>query len=116
VHCVGSGAGGALTCGNDRDIDAIMPTATAVAAGRFHLIMRSPLVLSLSIFSVSSWGLPLVGGSSLLASPSFFTALFIHLLNRTPQNIVIGGAAGAFHHDRLGSVTGDISFYPITLF
>jgi heme o synthase len=98
---VGAGASGALNMWWDADIDARMRrTATRpVPAGRVSREEALGIGIGLSILSVLSLFLfanPLSAG--LLAFTIFFYAVIytIWLKRLTPQNIVIGGAAGAF--------------------
>lgn len=98
---IGAGASGALNMWYDADIDAVM-TRTAsrpIPAGKVAPQAALSFGLILSVFSVMILGL-LVNwlSASLLAFTIFFYAVvYSHWLKRsTPQNIVIGGAAGAF--------------------
>ncbi|WP_438749745.1 heme o synthase [Pararhizobium sp. O133] len=98
---VGAGASGALNMWYDADIDAVMTrTATRpIPAGK--ILPREALAfgLVLSAFSVCILGLVINWLSAgLLAFTIFFYAVIytMWLKRSTPQNIVIGGAAGAF--------------------
>jgi protoheme IX farnesyltransferase len=119
---VGAGAAGALNMWWDAGIDARM-TRTArrpIPAGRiapgealsFGLVLSAGSVLLLGLF---------VGwlAAALLAFTIFFYAVIytMWLKPRTAQNIVIGGAAGAFP-PMIGwaAVTGSISIESILLF
>lgn len=98
---VGAGASGALNMWYDADIDAIMTrTATRpVPAGRVTPHEALAFGLVLSVFSVGILGLAVNWfAASLLAFTIFFYAVVytMWLKRSTPQNIVIGGAAGAF--------------------
>src|SRR5690606_19317677 len=98
---VGAGASGSLNMWYDADIDAVMTRTTSrpVPAGRilpnqalaFGLILSGLSVMTLGL--VANW---LAAG--LLAFTIFFYGFIytIWLKRRTPQNIAIGGAAGAF--------------------
>ncbi len=98
---VGAGASGALNMWYDADIDAIM-TRTAkrpIPAGRIMPKEALAFGLVLSCFSVTILGLAVNWlSASLLAFTIFFYAVIytMWLKRSTPQNIVIGGAAGAF--------------------
>jgi protoheme IX farnesyltransferase len=98
---VGAGASGALNMWYDADIDAIM-TRTAkrpIPAGRIAPNEALAFGLVLSCFSVSILGLAVNWlAASILAFTIFFYAVVytMWLKRSTPQNIVIGGAAGAF--------------------
>ncbi|MEI9803776.1 MAG: heme o synthase [Pseudolabrys sp.] len=119
---VGAGASGALNMWFDADIDALM-TRTArrpVPMGRVQPGEALAFGLTLSVFAVVVLGL-LVNAlaAALLAFTIFFyVAIYTMWLKRsTPQNIVIGGAAGAFP-PMIGwaAVTGSLSLEPILLF
>ena len=97
---IGAGASGALNMWYDADIDAVM-TRTAgrpVPAGRVRPGEALGFGLVLSALSVMTLGV-LVNwlAASLLAFTIFFYAVIytMWLKRWTPQNIVIGGAAGA---------------------
>jgi protoheme IX farnesyltransferase len=97
---VGAGASGALNMWYDADIDMVMKrTATRpVPSGKVAPEDALAFGLILSGFSVMTLGL-LVNwlSAALLAFTIFFYAVVytMWLKRRTPQNIVIGGAAGA---------------------
>ncbi|MHB0953053.1 MAG: heme o synthase [Allorhizobium sp.] len=119
---VGAGASGALNMWYDADIDAVM-TRTAkrpIPAGRIQPAEALAFGLTLSVFSVSILGLVVNWFSaSLLAFTIFFYAVVytMWLKRSTPQNIVIGGAAGAFP-PMVGwaCVSGGVSLDSIVLF
>ena len=98
---VGAGASGALNMWYDADIDAVMTRTVSrpVPSGRVLPGEALAFGLVLSAFSVMALGLIanwLAAG--LLAFTIFFYAVVytMWLKRWTPQNIVIGGAAGAF--------------------
>jgi heme o synthase len=119
---VGAGASGALNMWYDADIDAIMSRTAnrPIPGGRVQ--PREALVfgLILSAFSVVTLGL-LVNwlSAALLAFTIFFYAVVytMWLKRATPQNIVIGGAAGAFP-PMIGwaCVTGSVTIESVVLF
>jgi protoheme IX farnesyltransferase len=119
---VGAGASGALNMWYDADIDAVM-TRTAkrpIPAGRIRPNEALAFGLTLSAFSVVILGLAVNWfAAGLLAFTIFFYAVVytMWLKRRTPQNIVIGGAAGAFP-PMLGwaCVTGGVSLDSVILF
>jgi protoheme IX farnesyltransferase len=119
---VGAGASGALNMWFDADIDAKM-TRTArrpVPMGRVQPGEALAFGLTLSGFSVVILGVLVnVLSAALLAFTIFFYAVVytMWLKRSTPQNIVIGGAAGAFP-PMIGwaAVTGSMSLEPIVLF
>jgi protoheme IX farnesyltransferase len=97
---VGAGAAGALNMAWDADIDALMRRTRArpVAAGRVSKGDAAFFGGALSLFAVMLMGLAL---NWLAAALLAFTILFyavvytIWLKRSTPQNIVVGGLAGA---------------------
>ena len=119
---IGAGASGALNMWYDADIDAVM-TRTAgrpVPAGRVTPGEALSFGLVLSVLSVMTLGV-LVNwlSASLLAFTIFFyVVIYTMWLKRwTPQNIVIGGAAGAFP-PMIGwtAATGSLGIEPLLLF
>ena len=119
---VGAGASGALNMWYDSDIDALMTRTktrpvpsgrvTADEALSFGLVLSALSVFTLGV--VSNWL-----AAALLAFTIFFYAVIytMWLKRSTPQNIVIGGAAGAFP-PIVGYVaaTGTIAIEPVVLF
>jgi protoheme IX farnesyltransferase len=102
VLCIALGAGGsaALNMGFEGDIDAIMRRTRSrpVPAGRIQRADALGLGVILSLFSVAIMGLATNWlAAALLAFTIFFYAVVytLWLKRRTPQNIVIGGFAGA---------------------
>ena len=119
---IGAGASGALNMWYDSDIDAVMSRTAnrPIPAGRMERDHALAFGLVLSAFSVCLLGLAanwLAAG--LLAFTIFFYAVVytMWLKRSTPQNIVIGGAAGAFP-PMVGwaAVTGTISLESCVLF
>src|SRR5690606_14870108 len=106
----------------DADIDRVMSRTAnrPIPAGRVTKDEALTLGLICSGFSVGILGLATNWvAAALLAFTIFFYAVIytIWLKRSTPQNIVIGGAAGAFP-PMIGwaAVTGDISLPSIVLF
>ncbi|MEP6968173.1 MAG: heme o synthase [Pseudomonadota bacterium] len=102
ILCIALGAGGAaaLNMGYEGDIDALMRRTRArpVPAGRVQRQDALGLGVVLSLFSVGIMGLAInLLAAALLAFTIFFYAVIytLWLKRRTPQNIVIGGLAGA---------------------
>lgn len=98
---VGAGASGALNMWYDADIDQLMPRTAKrpIPTGRVTPDDALALGLVLSVFSVMLLGLVANWfAAGLLAFTIFFYAVVytMWLKRTTPQNIVIGGAAGAF--------------------
>ena len=119
---VGSGAAGAINMWYDRDIDALMARTRnrALPQGRMQPGEVLGFGVSLATASVGLMGLALnwVAAGWLAAAILFYVLVYtIGLKRRTPQNIVIGGAAGAFP-PVIGwaAVTGDTSLMPWLLF
>jgi protoheme IX farnesyltransferase len=97
---VGAGASGALNMWYDADIDAVMSRTASrpIPAGRVTRGEALAFGLVLSGFSVVTLGLLINWlAAGLLAFTIFFYAVIytMWLKRSTPQNIVIGGAAGA---------------------
>src|SRR5437868_13355341 len=97
---VGAGAAGALNMWYDADIDARMARTAGrpVPRGRIAPGEAAGFGFTLAVFSVVSLGLLVnVLAAALLAFTIFFYVVIytIWLKRSTPQNIVIGGAAGA---------------------
>src|ERR1700736_2799349 len=119
---VGAGAAGALNMWYDADIDAVM-TRTArrpIPAGRVLPGEALGFGATLAVGAVMMLGLTAHWfAAGLLAFTIFFyVAIYTVWLKRsTPQNIVIGGAAGAFP-PMIGwaAATGGISVEPCLLF
>ena len=112
---VGAGASGALNMAYEADIDALMKRTKSrpIPRGRVRRGDAAAFGLVLSAFSVMLMGLGvgLLAAGILAFTIFFYAVIYTMLLKRwTPQNIVIGGAAGAFP-PLLGWVaaTGDIS-------
>ena len=97
---LGGGASGALNMWYDADIDAVMRRTQGrpIPAGRIEGGAALSLGLILSGFAVMMLGLAANWfAAAFLAFTIFFYAVVytIWLKRSTPQNIVIGGAAGA---------------------
>ncbi|MFT3999466.1 MAG: heme o synthase [Rhizobium sp.] len=119
---VGAGASGALNMWYDADIDAVMSRTARrpIPSGRINPSEALAFGLVLSGFSVTILGLAVNWLSAgILAFTIFFYAVIytMWLKRSTPQNIVIGGAAGAFP-PMIGwaCVTGSVTIESIVLF
>jgi protoheme IX farnesyltransferase len=118
----GAGAAGALNMWFDADIDAVM-TRTAmrpIPRGRVSRAEALAFGLMLAASSIVVLGLAVnIAAAALLALTIFFYAVVYTILlkRHTPQNIVIGGAAGAFP-PVIGWVaaTGRIGIEPLIMF
>jgi protoheme IX farnesyltransferase len=119
---IGAGASGALNMWYDADIDAVM-TRTAkrpIPAGRVQPGEALAFGTTLAAFSVLVLGVLVNWLAAALLAFTIFFYVFIYtmwLKRSTPQNIVIGGAAGAFP-PMIGwaAVTGDVSLAPFLMF
>ena len=98
---IGAGAAGALNMWYDADIDARMARTAARPIPRGRLTRDEALSFGtvLSVFSILTLGVLVNWTAGALLAMTIAYYLFIYtmwLKRRTPQNIVIGGAAGAF--------------------
>lgn len=119
---IGAGAAGAINMWYDRDIDAIMKRTASrpIPAGRITPNAALGYGIFLSLFSVVLMALAtnFVAAFILAVSIAFYVFIYtMWLKRRTPQNIVIGGAAGAFPAViGWAAATGSVSLLPILLF
>ena len=124
VLCIalGAGAAGALNQWYEADIDALMKRTAdrPLPAGRMDRQSALHFGVGLSFFSVilmwlaTNW----VAAAMLAVSILFYVLVYtVWLKRRTPQNIVIGGAAGAFP-PMIGwaAATGDVTLLPVLMF
>ena len=119
---IGAGASGALNMWYDADIDARMARTAARPIPRGKVTADEALTFGavLSVFSVLTLGVLVnwVAGALLAFTIGFYLFVYTMWLKRsTPQNIVIGGAAGAFP-PMIGwaAVTGNVSLDSVLLF
>ena len=119
---VGGGASGALNMWYDADIDAVMRRTAKrpIPAGKVTGDEALAIGLTLSAFAVIFLGLATnwVAAGLLAFTIFFYVVIYTMWLKRlTPQNIVIGGAAGAFP-PMIGwaAATGDISVASVLMF
>ena len=119
---IGAGASGALNMWYDADIDAQMARTAARPIPRGRVTADEALVFGtvLSVFSVLTLGVLVnwVAGALLAFTIAFYLFIYTMWLKRlTPQNIVIGGAAGAFP-PMVGwaAITGGVSWESVLLF
>jgi heme o synthase len=124
ILCIALGAGGAAALNQwwEADIDAGMKRTAArpIPAGRMDRTNARDFGVALSAGSVLLMGLAIGWlAAAILALSIFYYAVIytIWLKPRTPQNIVIGGGAGAFP-PLIGWVaaTGEITAMPVILF
>ncbi len=119
---IGAGASGALNMWYDADIDAIMRRTAGrpIPTGRvtpgealvFGLVLSTLAVLALGM--IANW----IAASLLAFTIFFYVVVYTMWLKRaTPQNIVIGGAAGAFPPMvAYAAVAGTVSWSSFALF
>ena len=119
---VGAGAAGALNMWYDADIDAVMKRTSRRPVPKGAITPQEALGfgMTLAVGSVLVLGLLVnyLAGALLAFTIFFYIVIYTMWLKRlTPQNIVIGGAAGAFP-PMVGwaSVTGSIDLGAIALF
>ena len=119
---VAAGAAGAINMWYDRDIDAVMRRTRGrpIPAGRiapgevlgFGVLLASASVLVMALAT------NVVAAAWLAGSVAFYVVVYtMWLKRRTRQNIVIGGAAGAFP-PIIGwaAATGHVTVLPVLLF
>lgn len=119
---INAGAAGAINMWFDRDIDSVMKRTQnrALPLKKINPDEALSFGIVLSLLSVMMMGIALNWvAAGLLAFANFFY-VFVYtmwLKRTTPQNIVIGGAAGAFP-PMIGwaAVTGDITLASVSLF
>ena len=119
---VGAGAAGAINMWYDRDIDARMRRTARrpIPAGRIAPGEALGFGVTLAVASVIVMGLATnaAAAAGLGFSIGYYVFVYtIWLKRRTPQNIVIGGAAGAFP-PAIGwlAATGGLDVLPLLLF
>ena len=119
---IAAGACGAINMWYDRDIDALMRRTRSrpIPAGRIEAGAALAFGITLAAGSVIVMGLAvnLMAAAMLALSIGFYVFVYtMWLKRRTPQNLVIGGAAGAFP-PLIGwiAVTGSIDLIPLILF
>lgn len=124
ILCIALGAGacGALNQWYEVEVDAKMARTSKrpLPAGRMGREAALHFGVALAAFSVGIMGVAVnwLSAGILAFSIFFYSVVYtIWLKPNTPQNIVIGGAAGAFP-PVIGwaAVTGDISLLPVLLF
>ena len=124
IFCIAIGAGGAAALNQwwEADIDAGMKRTAKrpLPSGRMNRTDARDFGILLSAASVMIMGLGVnwLAAAILAISIVYYAVIYtIWLKPRTPQNIVIGGGAGAFP-PMIGwiAVTGDITLMPVLLF
>jgi protoheme IX farnesyltransferase len=119
---IAAGAAGAINMWYDRDIDAVMRRTQKrpIPSGRISADGALAYGVLLGTGSVALMGLATnwLAAAVLAGSILFYVVIYtMWLKRRTPQNIVIGGAAGAFP-PLIGwvAVTGSVDALPLVLF
>ncbi len=124
ILCIAMGAGGAAALNQwwEADIDAGMKRTAArpLPSGKIKPIDARDFGIGLSSASVVIMGVAVdwLAAAILGFSVIYYAVIYtIWLKPRTPQNIVIGGGAGAFP-PMIGwiAVTGDVTIMPVLLF
>lgn len=124
ILCIAVGAGGAAALNQwyEAEIDAGMKRTASrpIPAGRMDRTNARDFGIALSAGSVMVMGLAAGWLTAVLLAVSivYYAVVYtIWLKPRTPQNIVVGGGAGAFP-PLIGwvAVTGEITLMPIVLF
>ena len=124
ILCIalGAGAAGALNQWYEADLDALMRRTQGrpLPGGRMDRQSALHFGVGLGAFSVILMGLAvnLAAAAILTLSILFYVLVYtVWLKRRTPQNIVIGGAAGAFP-PLIGwaAATGNVALLPLLLF
>lgn len=124
ILCIALGAGGAATLNQwwEADIDAGMKRTSSrpLPSGRMDRRDARDFGILLCAASVVIMGLAIhwLAAAILLVSIIYYSVVYtIWLKPRTPQNIVIGGGAGAFP-PLIGwvAVTGEVTLMPVLLF
>ena len=122
--CIALGAGGAAALNQwwEADLDAGMKRTKnrPIPGGRMDRTSARDFGVALSVGSVLVMGLAIGWLAALILAVSivYYAVIYtIWLKPRTPQNIVIGGGAGAFP-PLIGwiAVTGDVTLMPVLLF
>ncbi len=118
----GAGSAGAVNMWYDRDIDGVMKRTSRrpIPAGRIpaHNVLAFGIILAFSSVILMFLATNLIAAGLLVASIIFYVVVYtMWLKRRTPLNIVIGGAAGAFP-PVIGwlAVSGTLTLFPILMF
>ena len=124
ILCIAIGAGGSAALNQwwEADLDALMKRTAnrPLPSGRMerHSALSFGLILSLASVFVMAVAVSWLAAAILAISIVYYSVIYtIWLKPRTPQNIVIGGGAGAFP-PMIGwiAATGEITLMPILLF
>ena len=124
ILCIASGAGasGAINMWYDRDIDGVMQRTMnrPLPAGRLQPGTALLLGIGLACTSVGGMAMFVNSAAAALLAVTIAYYVFVYtvwLKRRTPQNIVVGGASGAFP-PMIGwaATTGDVGLGALALF
>ena len=119
---IGAGAAGALNMWYESDLDALMTRTCLrpIPTGKVNRNQALILGITLSVISVVAldYFTNRISAAILLLTILFYVFVYtIWLKRRTPQNIVIGGASGAFPPVIGWTIaTGSLSLEPLTFF
>jgi protoheme IX farnesyltransferase len=119
---IGSGAAGALNMWYESDLDALMSRTCLrpIPAGKVkkNQALYFGIVLSAISITMLSYSANLISAILLASTIGFYFFIYtIWLKRKTPQNIVIGGAAGALPPVIGWTIaTGNITIEPVILF
>ena len=119
---LGAGAAGALNMWYEADLDKLMSRTCLRPIPTGKVNKSQALIFGLALSLISIYGLYYF--SNLLSAFILFFTIFFYVVvytvwlkRRTPQNIVIGGAAGAFPPVIGWTIaTGSLSIEPLTFF
>jgi protoheme IX farnesyltransferase len=117
-----SGAAGAINMWYDRDIDAIMDRTRQRALPQGIMdpsdVLAFGIIVTIAAVMLMGLAVNLLSAALLAAASGFYIFIYtMWLKRRTPQNIVIGGAAGAFP-PMIGwaAATGHVGMTAIAMF
>ena len=117
---IGAGAAGALNMWYESDLDALMTRTCLrpIPTGKVNRNQALIFGITLSIIVALDYFSNRLSASMLLLTIMFYVFVYtIWLKRRTPQNIVIGGAAGAFPPVIGWTIaTGSLSVEPLAFF
>jgi heme o synthase len=117
-----AGSANAINCYLDRDIDSLMARTRRRPLPAHQVEPENAVVFGIALgvisFVLMAWTINLLAAFLTLLAIAFYVVVYTMLLKRsTPQNIVIGGAAGALP-PVIGwaAVTGDVGIPALILF